>query len=81
MPGGRVSTFYRKRWWAELRRGVDGQSISKPSSWKLTDLWRAACAEANADDARRAGVAGVSELMQQAESCYRQHLATAGGPT
>lgn len=30
-------------WEAEVRRGVDGQDISRPDTWRLDALWRAAC--------------------------------------
>jgi hypothetical protein len=36
------------QWWRELRAGVNGQHIDKPSTWRIDRLYRAATWEAQA---------------------------------
>jgi hypothetical protein len=59
-------------WRDELRRGVGGQRIDAPSTWRMDALWRAACREAAAledaamgldESARRQMVRAARELV------------------
>lgn len=34
-----------QRWWARMAGGTTGEDPERPSTWKLDDLWRAACDE------------------------------------
>lgn len=43
-------------WWKRLAKRERGEDASRPGSWRLDDLWRAACLESNARDARRQGL-------------------------
>jgi len=48
-----VRTDYRKLWHADVRSGRNGQRLDLPSTWKLDDLWRAACWQCRAEEAER----------------------------
>lgn len=46
-----------KEWHRELAAGENGQVAGRPDTWNIRDpLYRAACCEAQAEDARRAGL-------------------------
>ncbi len=45
-----------EQWRNNLRDRIGGQDANKPSTWKLDALWRAACYEAAARDAKALGM-------------------------
>lgn len=47
-------------WRAELRAGVYGQHIDRPSTWRLDALHKAACYEAAGIEAQRAGLTAIA---------------------
>ena len=57
------------QWRAELRARVAGQYPERPSTWRDDALFRAACHEANALEAERAGLPRLAALyMERAAS-------------
>jgi hypothetical protein len=48
-------------WRKRLNAGTLGEVASRSSTWKMDALYSAACLEAQAIDARRAGLHGVAE--------------------
>ncbi len=51
-----------RQWREELRRGLNGQQVDRPSTWKNDALYRAACCEANALAASNAGLPDTASL-------------------
>lgn len=63
-------------WWKRLAKRERGEDASRPGSWRLDDLWRAACLESNARDARRNGLPGhEQEYLQQLEALRNEAAA------
>jgi len=59
------------QWRREIAAGLNGQDARTPSTWVVADpLYRAACCEAQALDAHRAGLpeAAAAWLLQAAEA-------------
>jgi len=48
-------------WRQEVAKGIAGQSASKPDSWRLDALWRAACLEARAEELDALGLDDAAE--------------------
>ena len=51
-------------WRAELAAGVDGQQLEVPQTWKLDELYRAACAEMWALEHEEQGLYEVAETYR-----------------
>lgn len=48
-------------WRARVAAGTLGEVAARPSTWKYDTLWSAACLEAQAIQARRAGLPAIAE--------------------
>lgn len=48
-------------WRARITAGTLGEVAARPSTWKCDTLWSAACLEAQAIEARRAGLPTIAE--------------------
>ena len=68
-------------WHERLRRGTLGERAQSPATWHYDILWRAACLEAHAADARRQGLPlAEAEWHRRIEALRKEH-ARAAAPT
>lgn len=52
-------------WHGEILRGVDGQRADAPATWKLDQLWRAACREAAGREFDRLGLPSIGDRCRR----------------